>query len=69
MGWTMTEPVDWSLASFEGHRRAQHAAFRALSFREKLIRLEQMSEVARLMRAPRPAGEPGKVDSGRKKTR
>lgn len=41
----MPERGDWSTASFEGNRRAQHAAFRALTFREKLVRLEQMSEV------------------------
>ena len=51
----MPEPGDWSTASFEGNRRAQHAAFRALTFREKLVRLEQMSEVqVRLADAVRP---------------
>jgi hypothetical protein len=50
----MPEPADWSTASFDGNRRAQHAAFRALTFREKLVRLEQMSEVqARLIGAVR----------------
>ena len=43
---TAPEPTDWSLATFEGLRRAQHEAFRALSFREKLLRLEEMDEVA-----------------------
>ena len=45
----MPEPADWSTASFDGNRRAQHAAFRALTFREKLVRLEQMSEVQALL--------------------
>ena len=44
----MPEPIDWSLTTFEGNRRRQHEAFRALSFREKLLRLEQMSEVAQI---------------------
>jgi len=53
------EPVDWSLASFDGNRRAQHAAFFALSFREKLERLEQMAEVERrLQGTPRAAEQP-----------
>ena len=54
----MPEPIDWSLTTFEGNRRRQHEAFRALSFREKLVRLEQMGEVARIFAAdkPRPHG-------------
>ena len=43
----MPEKDDWSLCSFEGNRRAQHVAFMALSFREKLLRLEQMADVQR----------------------
>ena len=43
----MPEGPDWSLASFAGLRRAQHAAFMELSFREKLVRLEQMADVQR----------------------
>jgi hypothetical protein len=42
--------VDWSLGTFDGLRRAQHAEFMALSFREKLDRLEQMAEVAERLR-------------------
>jgi len=42
--------ADWSLGTFEGLRRAQHAEFMALSFREKLERLEQMAEVAERLR-------------------
>jgi len=60
----MPEPGDWSTASFEGNRRAQHAAFRALTFREKLVRLEQMSEVqVRLAGAVR-SGQRGAVRVG-----
>ncbi len=42
--------ADWSLGTFDGLRRAQHAEFMALSFREKLDRLEQMAEVAERLR-------------------
>jgi hypothetical protein len=63
---TAPEPTDWSLATFEGLRRAQHEAFRALSFREKLLRLEEMDEVAKQLAAqapapvqPPPPGPPG----------
>ena len=63
---TAHEPTDWSLATFAGLRRAQHEAFRALSFREKLLRLEEMDEVAKQLAAqapspvpPPPPGPPG----------
>ena len=52
---TAPEPTDWSLATFEGLRRAQHEAFRALSFREKLLRLEEMDEVAKQLAGQVPA--------------
>jgi len=52
---TTPEPTDWSLATFEGLRRAQHEAFRALSFREKLLRLEEMDEVAKQLAAQAPS--------------
>ena len=52
---TAHEPTDWSLATFEGLRRAQHEAFRALSFREKLLRLEEMDEVAKQLAGQIPA--------------
>ena len=63
---TAHEPTDWSLATFEGLRRAQHEAFRALAFREKLLRLEEMDEVAKQLAGqapspvpPPPPGPPG----------
>ncbi len=43
----MADQIDWSHTTFDGNRLRQHQAFRALSFREKLMRLEQMAEVAR----------------------
>jgi len=45
----------WHLASWEGNRSAQHQAFRALSFREKLQEIERMEEVAELFEARRVA--------------
>lgn len=42
----MTEPIDWSLTTWEGNRRAHHRAFLALPFREKLLLIEQFEEVA-----------------------
>jgi hypothetical protein len=55
---TAPEPTDWSLVTFEGLRRAQHEAFQALSFREKLLRLEEMDEVAKQLAAPSPVQPP-----------
>ena len=52
---TTPEPTDWSLATFAGLRRAQHEAFQALSFREKLLRLEEMDEVAKQLAGQIPA--------------
>ena len=52
---TAPEPTDWSLATFAGLRRAQHEAFRALSFRDKLLRLEEMDEVAKQLAAQAPS--------------
>jgi hypothetical protein len=38
--------IDWSLTSWEGSRRAQLRRWRALSLRQKLLALEEMTEVA-----------------------
>lgn len=40
------DPIDWSLTSWKGSRRAQLRRSRALSLREKLLALEQMTEIA-----------------------
>jgi len=45
----------WATATFEGNRLAQHRAFQALSFREKILRIEQMNEVAEALRRARSA--------------
>lgn len=50
------DEIDWSLTTFEGLRQRQREEFRALSFREKLIRVEQMNDVAAQF-APKPAGD------------
>ena len=42
--------ADASLGTFDGLRRVQQAEFMALSFREKLERLEQMAGVAERLR-------------------
>ena len=42
----MTEEIDWSVTTWEGHRRRQHREYLALSFREKIENLEQLAEVA-----------------------
>jgi hypothetical protein len=52
---------DWEVTTWDGNRRAQQDAFMRLSFREKILELERMSEVAAvLQRGERPeAGETG----------
>ena len=42
----MPDEADWSVATFAGNRRRQQEEFRALPFREKVARIEQMSAVA-----------------------
>ena len=38
----MADTSDWSMASWEGHRRQQHREFQALPLREKLAIVEQL---------------------------
>jgi len=38
--------IDWSLTSWEGSRRAQLRRWRGLSLRQKLLALEEMTEIA-----------------------
>jgi len=45
--------ADWRLTTWEGSRRAQHDAFRRLSFREKILALERMAEVIEALQAGR----------------
>ena len=40
------DDIDWSLTSWEGSRRAQLRRWRALSLRQKLLALEEMTEIA-----------------------
>ena len=54
----MSDSIDWSLTTFEGNRLRQHREFMALPFREKMIRMEQASEVAELFRKGRDSRAP-----------
>jgi len=49
----MSDRTDWSVTTFEGNRRRQHEKFRALPFRDKVARIEEMGEVAELFPARR----------------
>lgn len=40
------DSIDWSLTSWEGSRRAQLRRWRTLSLRQKLLALEEMTEIA-----------------------
>lgn len=44
----MTEPIDWSVTTWEGNRLRQHREFRALSFREKMEVIERLGDVEAL---------------------
>ena len=68
----MADPIDWGVASWEGHRRRQHQEFRALPLREKLLVIEQLGEVAAFFMERRQARglpvrsvSPGPVGRGR----
>ena len=41
----MTPEPDWTLATWEGNRLAQHREFQALSFRNRLRAIENLGEV------------------------
>lgn len=60
----MADESDWSATTFEGNRRRQHQAFCALSFREKVERLEQMSEVLAVLRQAQQLVESKRVANG-----
>lgn len=49
------DEIDWSLTTFEGLRRKQRQEFAALSFEEKLERVEQMGELVEMFEAQRKA--------------
>lgn len=54
----MAEKIDWSLTTFEGLRRKQHQEFAALSFAEKLERVEQMNEIVEMFASAKRTGQP-----------
>lgn len=41
--------ADWTVATWEANRRLQQDAFSRLSFREKIMELERMAEVAKAL--------------------
>lgn len=49
------DEIDWSLTTFEGLRRKQRQEFAALSFEEKLERVEQMGDLVEIFEARRKA--------------
>ena len=49
----MSDEADWECATWEGNRRQQHREFLALSFQEKLVILDQPSEVTQWFAARR----------------
>jgi hypothetical protein len=53
----MADSIDWTLTTFDGNRIRQHREFMALSFREKMLVIEQLSEVSQMFRGSRE-GEP-----------
>jgi hypothetical protein len=46
-------PSAWKSVTWDGNRAAQHQEFRSLSFREKLLEIERMDEVAEFFEARR----------------
>ena len=63
----MSDEIDWTLTTWEGNRRRQHAEFRALPLRAKLTIIEQMGEVgerfARLRAERQSAGAAALIGS------
>lgn len=57
------DEIDWSLTTFEGLRRKQRQEFAALSFEEKLERVEQMGELVEMFEAQRKARQQGAVEN------
>jgi hypothetical protein len=56
----MPDDIDLQGTTWAGNRRAQREIFRALAFREKAERLEEMGElIAVLRRAPERGGSDG----------
>jgi len=56
----------WEKTSWKGHRRAQHRAFYALSFEEKLKAVEELADFAREMRGSDAPQKRHSTDSERK---
>lgn len=51
------DDIDWSLTRWEGSRRAQLRRWRALSLRQRLLALEEMTEIAKQFGRMRETGK------------
>ena len=60
--------IDWSLTSWEGSRRAQLRRWRELSLRQKLLALEEMTEIAEHFGRMRETGKLRGPTTPKKKT-
>ena len=49
----MPDEIDWTLTTWKGNRRRQHAECRALPLRETLAVIEQMGEVMEFLERQR----------------
>lgn len=45
----MRDDIDWESTTWEGHRKRQHEDFLALSFREKMVRIEEMGRAVAML--------------------
>jgi hypothetical protein len=53
----MDDEIDWSKTTFEGARRAQRREAAKLSFRERIILIEEMSELAKRLQLRQSTSE------------
>ena len=51
----MSEEAQWEAATFEGNRIRQHEMFRRLTFREKVVAVEEMGKVVENLLGKRAA--------------
>lgn len=51
----MPEEAQWEAATFEGNRLRQHEMFRRLTFREKVVAVEEMGKVVENLLGKRAA--------------
>jgi hypothetical protein len=58
----MADEIDWSKTTFEGARRAQRREAAKLSFRERIILIEEMSELAKRLQSHQSTPKPPPSD-------